>query len=403
MREVDYYAVLGVSRTATKEEIKHAYRKLVLQVHPDRNPGDPAAEVRFREVKEAYEVLSDPIKRWRYDQFGAGVAGVPARAGEQGTQLPGDIGGWPGRMLWLLAGAAATGLILLVAQWADDPYDGRGPKYEQALARAESLYAAANYAAATQQYKHALSLVPGLLPGDARATTYDPDVLRRDSVVRRAGIAQAMTYGDSLMGVAEGIMARPALDRMPGEAAEFYTRASRAYMNALEKYPGASELLDKGKAATEKAHLAILMSASRADLEARLEARKQEVRDSMFAVHRERGDVLYARNELRRAQQAYRTALEFRPNDPGVSRRLVRIRQAFYRRAQLRPPRADNTEIPLGRLRTLAPENVAFEDTVSFGLTMGAAPDLPAALTVPASRDTSDAAPREERRTPTGW
>ena len=66
----DYYEVLGVAKTATADEIKSAYRKLAMKYHPDRNPGDKAAEEKFKEAAEAYDVLHDPDKRQRYDQFG---------------------------------------------------------------------------------------------------------------------------------------------------------------------------------------------------------------------------------------------------------------------------------------------------------------------------------------------
>jgi len=73
----DYYDVLGVARTATADEIKKAYRKKAMEYHPDRNPGDTEAEARFKEAAEAYEVLSNPDKRARYDRFGrAGVSGA---------------------------------------------------------------------------------------------------------------------------------------------------------------------------------------------------------------------------------------------------------------------------------------------------------------------------------------
>ncbi|HUI83343.1 MAG TPA: molecular chaperone DnaJ [Candidatus Binatia bacterium] len=76
----DYYEVLGVARTANDQEIKSAYRKLALQYHPDRNPGNAEAEERFKECSEAYAVLADSEKRARYDRFGH--AGVGAAAGQ---------------------------------------------------------------------------------------------------------------------------------------------------------------------------------------------------------------------------------------------------------------------------------------------------------------------------------
>jgi curved DNA-binding protein CbpA len=78
----DYYEVLGVAREAADADIKSAYRKLALKHHPDRNPGDKAAEEKFKEAAEAYSVLADADKRARYDRFGH--AGVTGAGGGQG-------------------------------------------------------------------------------------------------------------------------------------------------------------------------------------------------------------------------------------------------------------------------------------------------------------------------------
>lgn len=97
----DYYEVLGIKKDATPEEIKKAYRKNAMKYHPDRNPGDKTAEEKFKEVGEAYEVLSDETKRQRYDQygfagvdpnFGAGAGGAGYGAGFSGFGDFGDLG-----------------------------------------------------------------------------------------------------------------------------------------------------------------------------------------------------------------------------------------------------------------------------------------------------------------------
>ena len=90
MARRDYYEVLGIARSADDNELKAAYRKLALEFHPDRNPGDEVAEQSFKEASEAYAVLADPSKRQAYDRFG--FEGVGGAGGPGGFQDFGDLG-----------------------------------------------------------------------------------------------------------------------------------------------------------------------------------------------------------------------------------------------------------------------------------------------------------------------
>src|SRR3989337_163192 len=82
MSKRDYYETLGVAKGAAADEIKKAYRKVAMQYHPDRNPGDKVAEEKFKEAAEAYEILSDADKKAQYDRYGhAGVSGNGRGAG----------------------------------------------------------------------------------------------------------------------------------------------------------------------------------------------------------------------------------------------------------------------------------------------------------------------------------
>ena len=89
MAKADFYEVLGVSRDVSDQELKSAYRKQALRYHPDRNPGDHAAEENFKAASEAYQVLSDPDKRAAYDRYGH--AGVGGGGGFNGSPFAGGV------------------------------------------------------------------------------------------------------------------------------------------------------------------------------------------------------------------------------------------------------------------------------------------------------------------------
>lgn len=110
MSKRDYYEVLGLSKTASDEDIKRAYKKLAMKYHPDRNPDDSSAEEKFKEVKEAYEMLSDAQKRSAYDQFGhAGVDPSMGGGGFGGGQGFGGFGGFNDIFENIFGGGGARG------------------------------------------------------------------------------------------------------------------------------------------------------------------------------------------------------------------------------------------------------------------------------------------------------
>ncbi len=136
MTKLDYYEVLSVTRTASDGELKTAYRKLAMQYHPDRNPGDAAAEEKFKTCSEAYQVLSDPDKRAAYDRYGhAGVSGAGAGAAGNPFANAQDLGDIFGDIFGeMFGGNGARGGRGSRAQ------RGRDLRYDQTIDFAEAAF-----------------------------------------------------------------------------------------------------------------------------------------------------------------------------------------------------------------------------------------------------------------------
>lgn len=136
--KLDYYEVLEVERTASDQELKVAYRKLAMQYHPDRNPGNAAAEEKFKECSEAYQVLSDPQKRAAYDRYGhAGVSGAgPGAGGFDGTPFAGfeDLGDIFGDLFGFNVGGRGQG------RGASRVQKGRDLHYDLSLEFEEAVF-----------------------------------------------------------------------------------------------------------------------------------------------------------------------------------------------------------------------------------------------------------------------
>ncbi len=115
MSKRDYYEVLGVSKDASERDIKKAYKRLAMKYHPDRTQGDKELEEKFKEVQEAYEVLTDPQKRAAYDQYGHAAFDQNGRGGMAVMVAAGDFGDIFGDVFGDIFGGGVVAVVSLVS------------------------------------------------------------------------------------------------------------------------------------------------------------------------------------------------------------------------------------------------------------------------------------------------
>jgi len=124
----DYYSTLGVAKTATQKEIKQAFRKLARKHHPDVNPGDKAAETRFKEINEAYEVLGDSDKRKKYDELGANWRAYEQAGAQGGAGFdPSQFGGWNVNYGGGGGGRGGSGYRTMTQEEMNEMFGGENP------------------------------------------------------------------------------------------------------------------------------------------------------------------------------------------------------------------------------------------------------------------------------------
>lgn len=321
MAHDDYYDVLGIDPDASKDEVRQAYRRLALKHHPDHNPDDPDAEARFKRIKDAYEVLSDPLKRWQYNRFGTGPAS--AEDNPQGARSFWNSPRWPKRFGWAVLGCVLMALMAAggyFAALAGLPQDDRpAPQYEAVVLTADSLYAAADYAAAQKQYLRALEMTSEPQSNTRRLSVRYWEATKRTTAAGYGQSRKAVQRGDSLLRYADSLLSRHVVQK-GGDfttTAKLFTRANQAYMEALRHSPGDSVLVAKGQQAAEGAQLALIMDAAPVD-----GAEHDALREQLYTLHTQQGDLLLQTGNYEAAQLHLEEALGYRPDDPYAQKQL---------------------------------------------------------------------------------